>query len=155
MKRKATALGMLGLALLFTAVGCGPPDYYACSGTVTHDGKPIGSLQITLEPVILDSVRPPMCLAKPDGSFELKTGRERGVPPGTYKVIIEDPAAADGLQTSTEEDYLYVIDRYGPAKSDMTYEADQHRSDFELKLDTKEYTGPPVRQTEVQNTTDT
>lgn len=62
-----------------------------------------------------------------------------GVPPGSYTVIVEDPVAADGRRTSTSEDYLYVIDRYSPSKSDFKYVADQHRRDFELKLDTKDY----------------
>jgi hypothetical protein len=147
--------GAVVASMLAMTVGCGPPDHYACRGVATHDGTPVGSLQITFEPVILDSTRPPMCLSKPDGTFEVKHGRELGIPPGSYKIFIEDPAAADGLQTSTEPAYLYVIDRYSPLKSDLTYEADQHRTDFELKLDTKEYTGPAVKDPNViENTTD-
>ncbi|GIW98974.1 MAG: hypothetical protein KatS3mg111_2307 [Pirellulaceae bacterium] len=84
----------------------------------------------------------------------MKTGRHIGVPPGSYIVHIEDPAAADGGQTSTDPDYLYVVDRYSPLKSDLKYLADAHRTDFELKLDTREYTGPPVREEKIRNTTD-
>ncbi len=111
-------------------------------------------VQITFQPEIADSVRPPIAIADENGRFEMTSGRNKGVPPGTYIVHIEDPAAADGGQTSTEPDYLYVIDRYSPYKSDLKYVADQHRTDYELKLDTKEYTGPEVRQDQVQNTTD-
>ncbi len=135
-------------------VGCGPPDYYTCSGTVMHKGNPIPHVEITFEPEILDSTRPPHALADKDGKFEMKCGRERGVPPGKYKIIIQDPAKADGGKTSTEPDYLYVTDRYSPQKSDLTYEADQHRTNWELDLPEKEYTGPKVREQVIQNTTD-
>lgn len=145
--------GLLVTSLAFV-VGCGTPDYYTTSGTVTKDGEAIPHVQITFSPDMIDSVRPPMTIADENGKFEMKTGREYGVPPGGYTVHIQDPAAADGLQTSTEENYLYVIDRYSPQKSDLKYTADAHRSDLELKLDTKEYTGPKVRDEKVQNTTD-
>lgn len=145
---------LLSLSFLVAAVGCGPPDYYKCSGVVTHDGRPVPFLQITFKPDILDSTRPPMAIADKDGKFEMKCGREIGVPPGTYTVLIEDPAAADGGKTSTEADYLYVVDRYSPQKSSLKYESDAHRADYELKLDTSEYTGPPVREQVIRNTTD-
>lgn len=145
---------LLILVSLATLVGCGPPSHYKTSGVVTHEGNPIPHLEITFEPENLDSTRPPIALSNENGEFEMKHGRERGVPPGTYRVTVVDPAEADGGQTSTEPDYLYVTDRYSPAKSDLMYEADQHRTDFELELPESEYTGPRIREQQIENTTE-
>lgn len=151
----------LALMLLCIActVGCGPPDYYELSGTVTKDGKPIPHLEITLAPDAIDSTRPPLCLSKEDGSFILRTGRESGVPPGSYTFHIADPAAADGGTTPKKddpfyEDYMYVVERYSSANSDLKYEADAHRNDFNLDLVEKEYTTPKVKLQKGANTTD-
>lgn len=140
-------------------IGCGPPDYYTFSGTVTKDGKPIPHVQITMMPDAIDSTRPPMCLSKEDGSFVMRTGRETGVPPGSYTIHIEDPAEADGGRTPKEsdayyEDYMYVIERYSPDNSDLNYEADAHQNDYALTLDTKEYTKEKVPLKKTKNTTD-
>ncbi len=147
------------LPLVMAAIGCGPPDVYQTEGVITKDGKPVPFLQITFQPDMLDSTRPPFAIADKDGKFEMKTGRERGCPPGTYTIHIEDPAAADGDTTPQKsddfyEDYMYVIERYSPYNSELKYEADAHRSDFELKLDTAEYTKPKVPYRQTQNTTD-
>lgn len=150
--RFSLAAGMI-LALA-SLVGCGPPDYYRVNGTVTKDGSPVPYLQITFQPIPLDRCRPPMTIANEEGFFEMKCGRNYGVPPGTYTVHIEDPAEADGGKTSTEPDYLYVVDRYSPVKSDLLYESDAHRTGWELKLDTSEYTGPKVNKDVIKNTTD-
>lgn len=155
----------IGLACLFgtllcSFVGCGEPDFYTCSGIVTHDGKPVDGLEINFAPDLLDSVRPPIAMSKEGGKFEMKTARNRGVPPGTYTIHIMDPAAANGGDTSKQLEgdaavaYRYVVDRYSPQKSDLKYTADAHRSDFEIKLDTAEYSGPKVKEDKVQNTTD-
>lgn len=151
---KSYTLGALCIALVATAVGCGEPDYYSCKGTVMHEGQPVPHVQITFAPDQIDSTRPPFALSDENGNFEMKCGRERGVPPGTYTIHIEDPAKADGGQTSTEEGYVFVTNRYSPAKSDLKYTADQHRSDYEMDLPKTEYTGPPVREKKMRNTTD-
>lgn len=135
-------------------VGCGTPDYYQCEGVVTHEGKPVGPLLITFEPENPEAGRPPSAMSDKDGKFKMETGREAGVPPGNYLIHVVDPVAADGRKMSTAPEYLYVIDRYSPEKTDVKYTADSHQSNFELKLDKKEYTGPPVRKAaEVKNTT--
>ncbi len=123
-------------------IGCEPPKFYDCEGVVTRDGKPIPQLQITFTPDIIDSVRMPLGLSDDQGRFEMFSGRNMGVPPGSYRVYVEDPGAADGRQTSDNPDYLYVINRYSPEKSDYKYVADRDQLDFELKLDTKDYVPP-------------
>ena len=146
-------------SLLFAAVGCGPPDFYTLSGTVTSDGVPLPFIQITLAPDMIDSTRPPMALTDSTGKFEIKTGRNRGVPPGSYTVQIEDPAFADGGTTPKKTDayydqYQYACLRYSTNNSDLKYEADAHRTDYELKLDTKEPSKPLKPLRAVENTTD-
>lgn len=128
--------------VLGICIGCEPPKFYDCEGVVTRDGKPIPRLQITFAPDIIDSVRMPLGLSDEQGRFEMFSGRNMGVPPGAYRVYVEDPGAADGRQTSDDPDYLYVINRYSAEKSDYKYVADRDQLDFELKLDTKEYVPP-------------
>ncbi|MEM7476220.1 MAG: hypothetical protein AAF483_14595 [Planctomycetota bacterium] len=147
-------------AILFSTLGCGPPDYYKCSGVVTKDGEPVPWVQIRFAPDEIDAVRPPIGIADINGQFEMKSARKIGVPPGSYTVHIFDPAADDGGQTIKPgddhyENYSYVVDRYSPDKSDLKYTADSHQTSFELKLDTKEYTGPEIKAEVMENTTDT
>ncbi|MFN3192097.1 MAG: carboxypeptidase-like regulatory domain-containing protein [Aureliella sp.] len=157
MNTKIASLVATGLCL-FLFVGCGPPETYSCSGTVTHDGEPVPYLEIVFEPENPDATRPPRAMANENGEFEMKWGRKKGVPPGNYNIHILDPAEADGGDTSKQapdpEKYKYVVDRYSPLKSDLKYVSDANRSGYELKLDTKEYTGPDVKQEKMQNTTD-
>lgn len=146
------------LATLTIAVGCGPPEAYTCKGVATHDGAPVPHLEITFAPENPDSTRPPRAKSDENGNFEMKWGAKRGVPPGNFTIHILDPQAADGGDTSKMVDdpeaYKYVVDRYSPYKSDLKYTSDSHQSNFELKLDTKEYTGPEIRQEVIKNTTD-
>lgn len=127
------SFGWLLIGCLTVLVGCGEPDYYLCNGVVTLNDKPIDQLQITFEPDVIGG-RPPIGVTDAKGYFEMTSGSEYGVPPGTYKIFIEDPAAADGRKTSTEPDYLYVVNNYGPRKSDLTYEATSHQQNYEIKL---------------------
>ncbi len=139
------------ISLVCGSLGCAPPKFYDCEGVVTHEGRPVANLQITFTPDIIDSVRMPLGLTNSEGRFEMFSGRHMGVPPGGYSVYVEDPGAADGRQTSKEADYLYVIDRYSPDKSDLKYVADRDRIDFELKLDIKEYIAPVVEDPVVED----
>lgn len=135
----------LGVCLCLLTAGCGEPKFYKCEGVITHDGKPVPYLQVEFLPLIVDSVRTPISMTDVEGRFQMNTGRHEGVPPGKYTVHISDPVAPDGRQTSSDPGYLYVIDRYSPEKSDYIYTADQDRLDFEIKLDTKDWT-PPTSQ---------
>lgn len=154
-------LPLLSAVALFalTSIGCGPPDFYELAGTVTKDGKPLPFVQITMMPDAIDSTRPPMTIADKDGKFVMKCGRELGVPPGTYTVVIADPSHDDGGTTPKKsdafyDDYMYAVERYSADNSDLKYESDAHRSDYELALDTKEYSKPKVPLHDLENTTD-
>jgi len=139
MKMPSKRLSKFALLISFAMfVGCEKPAYYTCMGTITHDGRPVPDLQITFAPVMIDSVRSPMGLTDANGKFEMTTARFRGVPPGKFKVFVEDPRAADGSRTRIDDDYLYVTKRYCELNSDVIYVSDMHRENFELKLDTKE-----------------
>ena len=121
----------IGLIAIFS--GCGKPDYYKCGGVVSLDGKPIPQLQINFIPEDVN-IRPPVGMTDDKGHFDMTSGSEYGVPPGKYKIEIVDPGAADGRKTSTEPDYVYVVGRYNSAKTDLTYEANSHQSNYEIKL---------------------
>lgn len=114
-------------------VGCGQPDYYKCGGVVSLDGKPIPKLQINFVPEDIN-IRPPVGMTDDSGHFDMTSGDEYGVPPGKYKIAIVDPGAADGRKTSTEAGYVYVVNRYKEANTDLTYEANSHQSNYEIKL---------------------
>lgn len=147
-------ISLISASLLLLATGCGQPSFYQCEGVVTHEGKPVGPLQIVFSPENPDSGRPPMIISGADGKFKMETGRDSGVKPGKYTVQVADPVAADGRKMSSEPDYLYVIDRYSPEKSDYVYEADSHQGSLEIKLDKKDYTGPAIRKAApIKNTT--
>ena len=130
--RKSTGVWGL-LAVLAVTVGCGQPDYYTCNGTITLEGKPIENLQVTFAPDNPDD-RPPIAVTDAAGKFQMSTGREMGVKPGDYKIVIEDPSAADGRKTSTEPDYVYVVGRYSLDQTDLDYKADRHQSDYQVSL---------------------
>jgi hypothetical protein len=79
------------LAALLVAAGCGGPKTVTVTGTVTSGGKPVelsptGALQVTLFPAVEPpegiTTYPAHCEA--GGNFTIE-----GVPPGTYKVIVE------------------------------------------------------------------
>ena len=131
------AVWLPGVATLMVCVaGCAEPDFYQMNGIVTHNGKPMPYLQITMAPDAIETHPPSLSVSDENGKFEMRIGRRTvGVKPGTYTVHVEDPVAVDGAQTSTEPDYLLVIDKYGPEKSALKMEVNQHLQGFELKLD--------------------
>lgn len=75
---------MLVLALV---VGCGGPPRADVSGTVTLDGRPLGSGRIIFE----QEGRSYTGLIGADGRYDLRGGAS-GVAPGTYAVAILPPA---------------------------------------------------------------
>lgn len=143
--RIRSSVALCGALAILCVAGCGQPRYYNCAGQVTRDGRPIPYLEIKFMPDD-PAGRTPNTSSDENGNFVMRVGRDIGVEPGTYKICVVDPLFEAGGQTPAEsdewyEDYMYVIDRYSPAKSDIKYSADQHITDFQLKLDTSEYAG--------------
>jgi hypothetical protein len=128
-------LKLIALGLIASLIGCGQPAYYKCNGVATHEGKPMAKLQISFVNEDPNAGRPSISMSDENGNFQMTTGANYGVPPGKYKVVIEDPTAADGRKTSTEPDYVYVVKEYSPAKSTLTYESNSHQGNYQLKLD--------------------
>ncbi|MCA9194575.1 MAG: hypothetical protein KDB03_22545 [Planctomycetales bacterium] len=133
---KSQHLGLCSLLwILCTAVGCGPPEFCRVEGIVTHKGKPVPFLQISFSPVDPELVRPPLGFSDKEGKFQMRTARTEGVKRGEYHIFVDDPERVGGGRTSTEPDYLYVIDRYSAENTDITVDFQNHQDNFELKLD--------------------
>lgn len=90
----AAVFALLG-SLLFIA-GCGGAYSSTASGIVTIDGHVVPRGAVAFLPV---SGGPSAYgLISDDGSYSVRTGREKGLPAGDYQVTVtanEDPSAAD------------------------------------------------------------
>ncbi len=77
--------GFCSLLLALLAVGCGRYDAHV-SGIVTLDGQPVDRGNVTFIPRIGGTTS--YANIQPDGSYEVMTGEERGLPSGNYQVSI-------------------------------------------------------------------
>jgi hypothetical protein len=134
MKSKITMVGGWAFVLVFVA-GCGSPDFCRVSGVATRNGQPMKFLQITFVPDDAELVRPPIAMTDKDGKFRLTTGSIVGVKKGAYSIHIDDPERVGGGKTSTEADYVHVINRYSAQNSDLKLDVSRHIDNYELKLD--------------------
>ena len=87
------------LALTFALVGCGSdkPKMVACTGKVTHNGKPVTAGSINFFPDAANSFQKdnPSSILQLDGSFTAKTFPwGEGIPPGTYRVTLAPQVAS-------------------------------------------------------------
>lgn len=77
----------VGLILTSAALtGCGGAYDSSVYGTVSFDGSPLPTGTISFVPAAGGSAA--YARIAEDGSFELKTGREEGLPPGDYAATI-------------------------------------------------------------------
>lgn len=129
---------LLIVPIAFALTGCGGNDsgLYEVKGRLTHQGEPIGGMKIYFVPE--DTGQHPESYATTDdeGRFEMKVVNTPGVAPGKHTVYVQDPAAVQGGQTSTEKSYLAVLKKYGSEdKSPFTITVEEDMRDLELKLD--------------------
>jgi len=88
-------LKALSVGLLSTTLGCGGVHDATVSGTVTLDDQTLSRGAINFQPV--SSGPPSTGRITSNGSYEIRTGSELGLPSGEYKVTIranEAPASA-------------------------------------------------------------
>ena len=82
-------------AVAMLAAGCSGSNFESqVSGTVTLDDQPIGPGVVFFAP-LEGKTNPARGNIQPDGSYELLTSRDVGLPPGKYKIglqIVEIPA---------------------------------------------------------------
>src|SRR5690348_14301913 len=85
-------LSMLLLTLIVFGSGCGGPRRYKVRGTLTMDGKPISSAEISVFPEG-GKGQPATTMSKQDGSFSLWTMYNHpdgeGVWSGQYKMTVK------------------------------------------------------------------
>jgi hypothetical protein len=128
-------------AALVTIFCCGCTEYsqkaniervVPASGTLTYQGKPLESYQVTLLPI--DGRRPATGITNAAGKFTLGTNDVGdGAPPGTHKVAIvwspPRPVGEMGQETITDnpdklpKPKIKIPDKYSdPEKSGITLE---------------------------------
>ncbi|WDI42145.1 carboxypeptidase-like regulatory domain-containing protein [Bremerella sp. P1] len=129
-------LVIVPMAFAFTACGGNSSGLYEVKGRLTHDGQPIPEMMIYFIPE--DTGNNPESYATTDaeGRFEMKVVNTPGVAPGKHTVYVQDPAAVQGGQTSTDAGYLAVLEKYGAEEtSPYTITVEEDLPDLELKLD--------------------
>jgi len=95
----------------FAVLGCGGEVYHHVTGQVLLDGKPLPGATVTL--VSTDN-RMFSTMSDTGGSFEIKAGKKKGPPAGSYKVIVakagtEVEAASGTPPDINSKDYLEMM----------------------------------------------
>jgi hypothetical protein len=92
-------LAALGALACVVATGCGGMYDSTVSGVVTLDGTPVHRGTVSFHPVAPG----PAAYARieDDGSYEVRTGREEGLPPGDYQVTVISSEPPTISQTAT------------------------------------------------------
>lgn len=135
----ASAMIFVILGLIFALPGCGS-GYARVQGEVTLDGKPVtggdtirGTVCFQSEDSALSSA---VGVIETDGSYEMMTGTNRGVMPGTYRVTISIteiiPAVAAGEAPSGRR--LSALEYASPEKSGLQVQVEPGRNvqNFEI-----------------------
>jgi len=123
--------------LILANGGCDSgPKMHDVEGTLTHDGTPIPEITVIFHPVDQNANPQASAITDENGRFVMQVGRTMGVRPGEYIVYVQDPAALQGGQTSTEEAYLGVLEKY-PSQEVSTHkiQVDADMKNLDLKLD--------------------
>lgn len=127
-KRISFGLALLVAVALLTGCDSGP-KMGKVSGTVTMDGQPAPSLEVSFEPKDATLGTTAIGYTKADGTYELHyPGNELGAPVGEYTVSIS-PAELD-----SETPPPAVPERYNAqTELSFTVEAGDNQADFPLE----------------------
>ncbi|MEM8945222.1 MAG: carboxypeptidase-like regulatory domain-containing protein [Planctomycetota bacterium] len=138
------------LLLLVVATGCSGTYDASVSGTVTFDGSPLKSGSISFIPGQPGPASYAAVLG--DGSYTVNTGREEGLPPGSYTITvmareksIEDTSGR-GLPPMPGKQITptwYAQKKSSPLK--FTVEAGSNEINLELTSDPPPDWNPPKR----------
>jgi hypothetical protein len=90
------SVGLLGL---FALSGCGGSYESTVAGVVKLDGNVVRRGLVAFHPVSLGP--PATSVINEDGSYNVRTGRESGLPPGEYQVTVSanEPPAMERTET--------------------------------------------------------
>jgi len=114
------------------ASGCGP-GVPSLSGTVTLDGRPLDSGQVTFQGANL-----PTAYAQigADGSYAAKTGATSGIPAGTYQIAVAAYEEIPSKNPDTPPDRrLLTPKQYQSAeKSGLSFEVMQGSNEHNIEL---------------------
>lgn len=120
---------------LLVLVGCGGRYDASVSGTVSLDGNLLNSGAVTFHPV----AKGPAVIGSigADGTYELKTGDSKGLPPGDYVVTVKAISAPPtDTMTPAELDALSISPiRYGNLKTtDLRYTVEPGRNEIDIRM---------------------
>jgi hypothetical protein len=78
---------LLGILLSTAATGCGGPNAASVSGTITLDGKPLPTANVSFYPDGGTSA-PAYGQSDANGRYSLSTGTDAGLAPGKYVAVV-------------------------------------------------------------------
>lgn len=118
--------------LMLAAAGCGGGHGASVTGRVTLDGKPLDTGTVTFHPE--DEGPTAYGGIHPDGSYQVKTGTQQGLPPGEYRVTVmastEPPT--DGPSVPGE---MITPPRYAdPAQSGLRCTVERGANQYDIPL---------------------
>ncbi len=94
--RRSRLLALLGLAACLALAGCSGAKRCKVSGTLTRGGKPLevhpmtGKLMVVFRGIGDGATTDPQyAIVKPDGSFTVPGPDGKGIPPGKYRITVE------------------------------------------------------------------
>ena len=89
------------MLLVLMAAGCGgdPLGRQAIDGSVTLDGTPLSHGNVRFEPQTVES---PISAGAVIDAGKFRIGRERGLPPGVYRVSISCPQMQSAIDQQTD-----------------------------------------------------
>jgi hypothetical protein len=125
---------LLGSGLL----GCGGQFESYVAGKVTLDGQAIGPGVITFAPAD-DQARPAVGQISANGSYLLKTAKEKGLPAGNYRVAVQvyqqpERELAPGERIMTPSVSLVPEKFTSIATSELAYEVAPGRNTIDIEL---------------------
>jgi len=93
--------------LILAVIGCGSgeqSDLVAVTGTVTLDGDPIGHTLVTFMPIESTPGHGGSATTDAAGKYVAMTSKgKKGLPPGTYKVVVSRRLYRDGTPPPPDE----------------------------------------------------
>ncbi len=130
----AWTLSILACSLLLLASGCGGGHGASVSGRVTLDGKPLDTGTVTFHP---EGGGPTAYGGiHSDGSYQVKTGTQQGLPPGEYRVTVlattEPPTDGPSVPGEQITPFRYA----NPAESGLRFTVARGSNRYDIDLTT-------------------
>jgi hypothetical protein len=128
------------IVLMIALAGCSDSGMESeVTGTVTLDGQPVGPGAVVFAPVE-GQTNPADGAIQLDGSYFLKTSREVGLKPGTYKVsvsVFDQPEVQPGERSNVPAK-LVTPQKYADTEtSGLQFTVEPGKNDIDIELTSK------------------